>query len=430
MNVLFIHQAFPGQFKNVARLLAQDPANDVRFISRPNANQIAGVTRETYTPARGVAAPTHAYVRDLERGVINGQAVATEIRRMVSSGFRPDIVIGHNGWGETLFVKDVLPSTPLLSYFEFFYHAFGADTNFDKEFPTSIDDQFRIRIKNSVNLLGLQAADRGITATRWQHSLYPDWAREKISVLHEGVDTRAVAPVAGASFVLPDGRKLTRDAKVITFVARNLEPYRGIHTFVRALPRLLAKVPDAEVVIVGGTSVSYGRAAEQDESHLLRLMRETVLDWSRVWFLGQVTYADYLSLLQVSAAHIYLTYPFVLSWSMLEAMAAGCLVVGSDTPPVAEVIEPGLNGLLVDFFSPEDLAEQLIWASGRPAACARIRQRARETVVRRYDFASCVWPQFDRLLKEMVPQVPAARPKARSARREARIAAERATSAA
>jgi glycosyltransferase involved in cell wall biosynthesis len=405
MNVLFIHQTFPGQFKNVARLLASDPDNDVRFVSRPNANEIPGVGKHAYVPSRENAGQAHLYVRDLERGVVNGQAVALKINDIVASGFRPDLVVGHNGWGETLFVKDVLPSVPLLSYFEFFYRPTGADTSFDPEFPTTFDDQLRIRIKNATNLVGLEAADWGITPTKWQHSLYPDWARRKISILHEGIDTKRVAPDPAAVFVLPTGQRLSRGAKLVTYVARNLEPYRGIHTFVRALTRILAD-PEVIVVVVGGTAVSYGRGPSGEASHLARRMQDMTLDWSRVWFLGQISYADYLALLQVSAAHVYLTYPFVLSWSLLEAMAAGCLVVGSATAPVEEVIQHRRNGLLVDFFSPDDLADQVGWALDNPSAGLRLRERARATIVDRYDFMTCIRPQVDKLFAQLTSRAP------------------------
>ncbi len=408
MKILFIHQSFPGQFKNIVRYLAANADNDVRFISRPNANGIPSVRRYTYEPARESAKQTHHYVRDLERGVLNGQAVALKIRELLASGFHPDVVVGHSGWGETLFIKDVLPSTPLLSYFEFFYKAFGADTNFDPEYPLGLDDSFRIRIKNAVNHTGMDAADWGLTPTNWQRSLYPAWAQKRMTVLHEGIDTNVIVPNPNACFRLPNGVGLSPGAKVVTYVARNLEPYRGIHTFVRSIPGILERQRDAVIVVVGGNSVSYGRTAQGDESHLSRLMKEVGADWSRVWFLGQIPYQDYLSLLQVSAAHVYLTYPFVLSWSMLEAMAAGCLVIGSSTPPVEEVIRDGHNGLLVDFFGADDLARAVHWALDHPSESARIRQRARQHVETRYDFARCIRPQFEALLTRLAKPVPPA----------------------
>jgi len=402
MKVLFLHQSFPGQFKNIARSLAGDPANDIRFICRSGTSVLSGVTTYEYAPTRDAARQTHHYVRDLERAVLNGQTVVRKMLDLAADGFRPDIVIGHNGWGETLFVKDVWPGVPLLSYFEFFYRAQGVDTDFDPEYPLRFDDRLRIRAKNATNLIGLEAADWGLTATHWQQSLYPQWARRRISVLHEGVDTAVVSPDPKASFRLPDGTRLTAGAKVVTYVARNLEPYRGIHSFIRALPKLLAGDAETVVVVVGGSEVSYGRAPPPGDTYLSQLMREVTVDWRRVWFLGQLPYEEYLSLLRVSAAHVYLTYPFVLSWSMLEAMSAGCLVIGSDTPPVREVIEHGSNGFLVDFFSPEELADRLLWVLERPERAKAQRRRARQTIVDRYDFDTRIRPRFLELIESLI----------------------------
>jgi glycosyltransferase involved in cell wall biosynthesis len=401
MKVLFIHRNFPGQFKNIARSLAADPANDVRFISQPNGNEIPGVRRVTYALPRPASPETHHYVREHEQAVIAGQAVARQIMRLAADGFRPDIVIGHNGWGETLFVKDVLPATPLLSYFEFYYHWQDADTNFDPEFPLGLDDRLRIRMKNAVNLIGLEAADWGLSATRWQRSLYPAWAQRRISVLHEGVDTGQIAPDPHASFQLPNGRRLTGADSVVTYVSRNLEPYRGFHTFARSLPRLLDGNREAVVVVVGGNGVSYGSRPKHDASYLAQLMREIRINWERVWFLGQVEYLDYLRLLQISTAHVYLTYPFVLSWSALEAMAAGCLIIGSDTPPVAELIRHGQNGCLVDFFDSDALAKRILWALARPGGADRLRAKARATIAAGYDFETKIRPKFEALLDRL-----------------------------
>jgi glycosyltransferase involved in cell wall biosynthesis len=338
--------------------------------------------------------------------------------RLVAQGFRPDIVIGHNGWGETLFVKDVLPTTPLLSYFEFYYRWQGADTNFDPEFPLGFDDRLRIRAKNAVNLLGLETADWGLSATRWQRSLYPAWAQRRISVLHEGIDTRRIAPNPRAAFELPNGRRLTPADRVVTYVSRNLEPYRGFHTFARSLPRLLEGDRDAVVVVVGGNGVSYGSQPKEDAGYLAQLMREIRINWDRVWFLGQVEYQDYLRLLQISSAHVYLTYPFVLSWSALEAMSAGCLVIGSDTAPVAELIQHERNGCLVDFFDSDALAKRVLWALDRPGGADRMRANARATIVGSFDFETQIRPKFLALIDRLTGRCGAGAARRRAGFRE------------
>ena len=239
----------------------------------------------------------------------------------------------------------------------FFYHSNGADTNFDPEFPNSLDDVLRIRTKNSINLLNLQASDAGVSPTQWQKSLYPSEFQSKISVIHEGINADIAKPNSKAVFTLLNGQKITTKDKVVTYVARNLEPYRGFHQFISALPEICQRQPDCHVLIVGGDDISYGRKHDGGLSYREKLMQELSFDQNRVHFLGKLPYADYLSVLQISSAHVYLTVPFVLSWSMLEAMAVECVVIASNTAPVSEVIN-SKNGLLVDFFHPMKLQKK------------------------------------------------------------------------
>lgn len=303
-----------------------------------------------------------------------------------AQGYRPDVVAVHPGWGEGLFLKDIFPQARHIHYCEFFYHAEGSDVGFDPEYPTSPDDRLKVRIKNSTQLIGLEAADAGVAPTRWQKAQYPACWAEKIQVLHEGIDTRHVAPNPQAELEV-DGLRFRSGDPVITYVARNLEPYRGFHVFMRTLPRVLARHPRAHVLIVGGDEVSYG-VHPPDGKNYQGMLREELgerLDWSRVHFLGKVPYARFLAVLQVSAVHVYLTYPFVLSWSLLEAMAAGCVLVASDTAPVREVMQHEDTGLLADFFDMDTLAQHILEALNHPARHADLRARARRFVVDHFD---------------------------------------------
>lgn len=397
MRYLFLHQNFPGQYKHVVRHLVRQPGNEIVFLSHKNGNQIPGVRKIEYAPARDAAAQTHHYIRELERGILNGQQVARICQDLSKEGFKPDIAIGHNGWGETMFVKDVWPDAPLLGYFEFFYRRHGSDMGFDTEMaPASFDDLLRVRVKNSINLIGIDAADWGQAPTVWQRSQYPAVYQPKISIIHEGVDTRIACPNPSAWLELNGARRLTREDELITYVARNLEPYRGFHTFMRALPEIQKRRPNARVLIVGSESVSYGRKLPEGETYRGRLMAEMGerLDMSRIHFLGRIPYDQFIALLQISSVHVYLTYPFVLSWSMLEAMAAGCLVVGSATPPVMEVIRDGENGLLVDFFSPEAVAARVDEALSAPDRMQPLREAARRTIVNTYDLETRCLPAY------------------------------------
>lgn len=337
----------------------------------------------------------HPYLRDHEGHVRRGQAVVRLLLQLRDAGkFQPDVIVAHPGWGEALFLRDVYPDARHIQYCEYYYHGTGADVGFDPEFLAGLDDRLRVRMKNTTQLQSLVVADAGFSPTQWQQGRYPADLRHKIAVMHDGIDTRVVQPDPQAALEL-QGQRFAADDEIVTYVARNLEPYRGFHVFMRMLPRLQALRPRARVIVVGGDEVSYGHRLPEGQGYRQQYTRELGdrVDWGKVLFAGKLPYADYLKVLQVSAAHVYLTYPFVLSWSMLEAMATGCLVVGSRTPPVEEVIEDGGNGLLVDFFDGQALAERLAHVLADPAAHEPLRARARRTVQERYDLHAACLPR-------------------------------------
>lgn len=386
MNILFIHQNFPGQFLHLAAHLAANPQHRVVAICQPHVPRPFHLPKTiVYKPARKPGPGAHHYLSSLEEAVLNGQAVAKVLLQLKRVGSIPDVVIAHPGWGEALYVKDVFPDTSLLSLFEFYYHADGADANFDPEYPLTLDERARIRTRNALHLLNLTACDAGISPTHWQKSLHPAPFHSNISVIHEGIDTKAVAQNPHQTFTLPNGTVLTVKDEVITYVARNLEPYRGFHQFMRAAEIICRRRPTSQIVIVGGDEVSYGQRLPKGQTYRTKLLQEVSIDPNRVHFLGRIPYAHYLALLQVSSAHVYLTVPFVLSWSMLEAMSAGCLVIGSDTAPVREVLRHGENGLLVDFFSPKQIAGRVDEVLSHPDRMQAIRQAARQTIIERYE---------------------------------------------
>ncbi|MDO8696972.1 MAG: glycosyl transferase family 1, partial [Pseudomonas sp.] len=243
MKVLFIHQNFPGQFKHVALHLAQLPGVEVLAIGRDTAPGLSGVQLLRYKPQRAVGAGTHPYVRLLEGAVLHGQQVLRLLLELKAKGYQPDVIVAHPGWGETLYVKEAFANTKLIHFCEYYYHSHGADANFDPEFPSSIDGAASVRTRNALHLLNLENCDLGITPTQWQHSLHPKAYREKIKVIHEGVDTDALQPDVQATLQLPNGTVLRAGMPIVTYVARNLEPYRGFHSFMRALPQLLKQHP-------------------------------------------------------------------------------------------------------------------------------------------------------------------------------------------
>jgi glycosyltransferase involved in cell wall biosynthesis len=396
MNLIFIHQNMPGQFLHPVLALAADKANQVVAITRRKDFAMQGVSRLIYEMPPTAIEP-NLFLTPLETAVRAGLQVARACEILARNGFRPDLVVAHPGWGESLYVKEIFPRVPLLHYCEFFYRSHGADTNFDPADQQSLDANCVTRTRNAHLLLGLETCDWGVSPTMWQKQAHPTAYHPRISVRFDGIDTVAACPDPAARFTLPDGRSLRVGDEVITYVARGLEPYRGFASFMRALPEILRRRPAAQVLIAGSDEVVYGKPPPTGGSWREAMLAEVPVDPARVHFLGLIGRAEYLRLLQVSAAHVYLTYPFTLSWSMLEAMSAGCVVVGSATPPVQEVIEDGRNGLLVDFFSPEMLADRVVAAIEDRAQAAALRSAARWTALSRYSLERCLPRQLELL---------------------------------
>ncbi|WP_376096403.1 glycosyltransferase [Roseomonas sp. CCTCC AB2023176] len=393
MRVLLVHPNFPGQTLHIMRALAARKGVQVVGIGARDYPVPPNVALHRYqVPDPPSAATGHA--RSFEAAVARADRVARIALDLRRGGFTPDVIWSHIGWGDTIFLKDVFNASPLLLYAEFFYSAVGADVGYEPGKPATVQDAIRVRAMNGPLLSSMHASDWGIVPTRFQRDRFPEWYKARLSLVHEGVDTAACRPHPAARFVLPDGTVLHPGDEVVTYVARNLEPYRGFPTFMRALPALLEARPKVRVVIVGGNEAGYGRRPPDHPNWQEALLAEVgPLDPSRVFFLGRIPHPDLHDLFRVSAAHVYLTVPFVLSWSVLEAMAIGALVVGSTTPPVQEVIQDGKNGLLTDLFDHAALAKRLIAVLERPADYAPIRQRARQTVVERYDLARVCLPR-------------------------------------
>ncbi len=411
MKVLFIHQNFPGQFVHLAEHLVAAKHTVVALGIKGRAVQ--GVKFFRYQPKPDDKLPRQVpYVQDLYVKTMRGLACASVIQDLAKSGFHPDIVVAHTGWGEALFVKDIWPDIPLLSFLEFFYHAEGADAGFDPEFSTvTPESRYRIRIRNAAHLLAMNAMDWGMTPTRWQHSTLPIEYQNRTSVIFDGIDTTTIKPNPQAVFTLPGTtRQLTKVDQVVTFVNRNIEPYRGCHTFFRSLPRLLKNSPKAVVVVVGEDGISYGAPAPRGKTWRGIFMDEIRQDlpagWEdRVLFIGRLPRTDFTALLQVSSCHVYLSYPFVLSWSCLEAMAAGCVVVASNTAPVREVMQDSVDGLMTDFFDSAALADRVAEVLGAPASYAELGIAARSRAVSHYDLKTKSLPAQAALLNALVTKL-------------------------
>ena len=416
MDVLFIHNNFPGQFVHVSQAFARRPGVRVFAVGGPTAKVRSKVGLASYRIPENLPKAGHPLTERFNSDVIRGELAAGAMQRLKKdAGCDPALVVGHSGWGETLFSRDLFPNAKHATFCEFFYNFAGSDVGFDPEFPEAgLRTALRVRAKNAGMLTALAASDMAISPTEWQKRQHPEFLWPRIEVVHDGVDTIAAAPKTNARFEVPGTKLLLRPRdEVITFVNRQLEPYRGYHVFMRALPEILRRRPNAQVLIVGGDGVSYGRKAPDGKSWkdiYLDEVRDR-LDLNRVHFLGQIPKADFLSLLQVSSAHVYLTYPFVLSWSLLEAMSAECLIVASGTQPVREVITDGVNGRLFDFFDVEGLSDLVSRTLAERDSLVHLRKTARQFVVANYDLARVCLPRqmalYDRLLG-MRPRTPAA----------------------
>lgn len=403
MRILFIHQNFPAQFKYLAPTLAKKHQVRILTLNTRLTDSWQGIPVDHYSLQKASTKGIHPWIIDFEAQVIRGEATLYAALNLRQQGFTPDIIIAHPGWGESLALKDVWPKAKLGLYCEFFYHAEGADVGFDPEFPNA-DPALasRIRLKNTNTLIQLSTFDAGISPTYWQASTFPEMFRNKISVIHDGIDSSVLQPNPSAALTLKanSGELLTLSQKdeIITFVNRNLEPYRGYHIFMRSLPGLLKQRPRARVLLVGGDGTSYGARPSDQTSWKERFIEEvrpqiSDADWSRVHFLGNLPYHHFVALLQCASLHVYLTYPFVLSWSLLEAMSIGCAIVASDTSPVRDVITDNETGRLVNFFDHKALADEISSLLDNPAERQRLGFNARALIHEEYDLKTICLPK-------------------------------------
>ncbi|MBP0465950.1 glycosyltransferase family 4 protein [Roseomonas sp. PWR1] len=399
VQALFIHQNFPGQYRHLSPLIAARKGARVIGLGERQNTTPPGVQHLRYAAPEGAGEKTHRYLRPVESAVRRGQTVARALVTLKQKGFVPDIVCCHPGWGEGLFIRDVFPDTKLLQYCEFYYRSTGGDVGFDPAQEVTLDEMARVRTLNMTQLTSLEAGDWAHSPTLWQRSRYPDHIQARTSVVHEGVDAGFATPNGVATVKLPDGHTVTKGDEVITFVSRNLEPYRGFDIFMRALPEMLARRPNLHAIVVGGEERGYGRMPADGRSWKAVMLEEVgaKLDMSRVHFTGRIPHEGLVALFRLARAHIYYTYPFVLSWSLVEAMGCEALIIGSDTPPLAEVMRDGENGILLPFHDPARLADAVVEAVAHPDRYEPLRKAARRTMLERFDLHAICLPRMVKL---------------------------------
>lgn len=400
MNILFLHKGFPGQFKFLAAGLTHLPGSKVVFITSDDTQaQLPGVTKMVYNPSttEKVKSP---FLGTFEDAIKHGQAAASVAQKLKQQGFKPDVIFGHSGWGCSMFMKDVFPDVPLICYFEWYENADGAAAGFNGNIP----DEFRrtqIRSNNVHKLIDLYSCDAGLSPTEWQKSQYPKEFHSKIKVIHDGVSLDTCCPDKDASFLVKDKNlTLTSQDEVITYATRGMEPYRGFPQFMEAIEKLQKKRPNSHFVIGGLDKVFYGDYLEKG-SYKEIMLKKLKLDMSKIHFVGELSFVDYIKLLQVSSVHIYATVPFVLSWSFLEAMAVGCCIVASATPPVLEMAQDNYNALLYDFYNVEMMVEKIEYALDNKDKMQVMRQNARQFVLDKYDIVK-IFPQLVQYLQSFV----------------------------
>ncbi|MBY5933582.1 glycosyltransferase family 4 protein [Tateyamaria omphalii] len=407
MKFLFVHQNMPGQYRELIQWLAVQGGHEIVFLTqRKNAPEFAGVKTVLYKTHHTAKEDTYGLSRTWENAAGNGFGAVTALQELVSGGFQPDIVIGHVGWGEMTFFREVLPDTPMIGFFEYYYSVHGGPVGFDPESPVSEHAPYIMHGHNVVPQVNINVVDLGHSPTYWQRDRFPKQFHDKIYVCHDGIRTDTLKPNKKAQVNLGRiGRPLTRKDEVVTFMSRNLETTRGYHQFMRAVPHIQKARPNARILVIGGNDVSYGGKNKHPGGLRGQMEAEVghLIDWDRLHFLGQVPYESYQAIVQISSCHLYLSMPFVLSWSLLESMSMGATVVASDVAPVREAITHGETGLLVDFFDPEAIAAQVADVLSKPRDYAHLGPAARQHVVDTYDFETVCLPEHIRQINALVP---------------------------
>lgn len=407
MRILFVHCNFPAQFRHLAQHLAADRKNDVVFLCQNRewtAESISGLRISRYQLARDPKGELcHPYLRRFEAAVLHGQAALREALKLRQEGFNPDLIIGHSGFGNTLYLKEVWPTAKFIGYFEWFYRSKGADVGFGNHHQPSPDTSLRVHTYNSPIAMDLAQTDAAICPTNWQASQFPAAVRRNLTVIFDGIDTENLPLVRHSernnSLLIETGDskiQIPAEVPLVTYVTRCFEPYRGWPQVAEGLALLMQRNPRVHVLLVGSDEVAYGAKRGDNLSWREWGLKEWPMDPNRLHQLPALGYEDYKRVIQRSWVHVYWTVPFILSWSLMEALATGCCVVASATQPVEEMISSGKQGMLVDFFDADALAQQTDYLLQERERREELSVSARQLILEKgYDLKSALKKQVE-----------------------------------
>lgn len=393
MHVLFVHQNFPAQFGQIANHLVRKHGWQCTFASR-HAGEIDGINRVIYEPKSGARSETNFCSRTFENQVWHSTALFDALRDRPD--VKPDLIVGHSGMVSTLYLRE-LYDVPIINYFEFFYRTRDSDIDFRVDLPSSdLPTLLRARTRNAMLLLDLENCDAGYAPTQFQQSQLPQEFRPKVRTIFDGIDTDFWQPIEQP--VRRVGQiGIPSDHRVLTYVSRGMESMRGFDLFMQIADRVCKQRQDVTVLVIGEDRIAYGGDARFTQGKTFKqwCLDQNDFDLSRIHFVGRVRPSELVNVFSLSDAHLYLTVPFTLSWSLFNAMSCGALAIGSETAPVAELIENGKNGLLVDFFETDRWVDQVLQVLDDPAAYDPLRQAARQTILDSYTLPKCLDKMLD-----------------------------------
>ncbi len=382
MHILYVHKNYPAQFGHVAARFVRDHGYQCTFVTNQPAGESAGVRRLHYDPVGGAKASTHYFARSFENAIAHSHGVYEACK--AEAGLKPDLIVAHSGFGSTLFLRELF-DCPIINYFEYFYHPHNSDLDFRPDFPPLDKDVLRSYARNATILLDLENCNAGYCPTNWQRSLFPENVADKLQVIFDGIDTEFWAPRENIARTV-QGRTIDSETRIVTYVSRGFESMRGFDIFMQVAKRVYREMPNVIFVVVGSERTAYGGDEKhiQASSFFKHVLAQDNYDLSKFIFTGHLPPQSLAEILAMGDMHIYLTVPFVLSWSLFNSLSCGCTVVASNTPPVQELIEHEQTGLLADFYDVDTLAQHAMRVLRDPSGHRHFGEAGRRLICEKY----------------------------------------------